>query len=76
MQNKQDQMLYVSAVWLALLEFCKTRGRIIRLGADALASQTISRLSVPGQPRSDAPVAGSTGLGPPTRTRWGRSAAR
>jgi hypothetical protein len=48
MQNEQDQMLYVSAVyvsavyvsavWLALLEFCRMRGRIIRLGADALAS--------------------------------------
>ncbi|HEX7430673.1 MAG TPA: hypothetical protein VF293_00650 [Candidatus Limnocylindrales bacterium] len=46
MQNKQDQMLYVSAVWLALLEFCGTRGRIIRLGAAALTSQTISRSSV------------------------------
>lgn len=33
--------------------------RIIRLGADALAGQSISRSSVWGE-RSDAPVAGST----------------
>jgi hypothetical protein len=36
MQNEQDQMLYVSAVWLALLSSARREGRIIRLGADAL----------------------------------------
>jgi hypothetical protein len=41
MQNTQDQMLYVSVVWLAPSRFSRMRGRIIRLGADALAGQTM-----------------------------------
>ena len=38
-------MLYVSAVLACPSRVCRTRGRIIRLGADALTRQTVSRPS-------------------------------
>jgi hypothetical protein len=41
--------------------FCRTRTRIRRLGADALAGQT-RPIGCVGRQRSDAPVVGSTGV--------------